>query len=108
MQRVLYGNMDVITHPCTHNSKAKLITAMHRTKSHNQRWNTSNDSKKKKNPGQMVSSMFIQGGPLQPIFSHDMVVYGIGRDVQAEAAVDAPDEGKKVLIERVYTCIHSY
>ena len=77
MQRVLYGNMHVSTHPCTHNSKAKLITAMHRTKSHNQRWNTFNDSKKKNNHGKMVSNMFIQGGPLQPIFSHDMVAMGL-------------------------------
>ena len=25
----------------------------------------------------MVSNMFIQGGPLQPIFSHDMVAMGL-------------------------------
>ena len=54
MQRVLYGNTHVSTHSCRHNSKAKLITVMHRTKSHNQKWNTSNDSKKKNNHDQIT------------------------------------------------------
>ena len=50
--------------------------------------------------GKMVASMFIQGGPLQPIFSHMLLAYGIGGGIGA-ATIELLDSEKRELVERV-------